>query len=178
MKAMYFIAIVLPEPLLSEVSAIKHALSKKYKTYASLKSPAHITLVPPFFFKEEDEYLLVRMLKEFRQDIPSFPVQLNGFGSFPPRVIFVNPEKSEPLNVLHAALGKHVRNYLPERKKQSPPFHAHVTVANRDWSEYDFYAAWEEMRSQPFEGSFIAEHYSLLKLKKEKWKILANFSWK
>lgn len=175
MKAMYFIAVVLPEPLLSEIAAIKHELSKKYKTYVSLKSPAHITLVPPFFYKEPDEYLLVKMLKTFQPGISSFPLQLDGFGCFAPRVIFVQPQASPLLERLYASIQQHVKSELSERKKSSPPFHAHITVANRDWSEYDFHQAWDEIKDKPYTGSFVVESFSLLKLEKEKWRILANF---
>jgi len=178
MKAMYFMALITPEPLLSEISAVKHELSRKYKTYSSLRSPAHITLVPPFHYRQEDEYLLIRNMLQFHSSAPQFDITLDGFGCFAPRVIFVRPLPSAELTDLYDDLQTHVRTFLPERKKTSPPFHPHITVANRDWSEYDFYKAWDEMRTRPFSGAFTAEKISLLKLEKEKWKVLAKFSLK
>ena len=54
-KSLYFIAIVPEEPLLGRINTIKAEVAQKYKTKASLKSPAHITLFPPFMWPKENE---------------------------------------------------------------------------------------------------------------------------
>ncbi|MGZ3924768.1 MAG: hypothetical protein ACXVBJ_13435, partial [Flavisolibacter sp.] len=56
---MYFIAIVLPPRLNEKVLKYKTMMLEKYNCKVGLKSPAHITLVPPFWMEEEKEGRLV-----------------------------------------------------------------------------------------------------------------------
>ena len=52
---MYFVAIVLPSHLNEKLLAYKQLMLEKYNCKVALKSPAHITLVPPFWMEEEKE---------------------------------------------------------------------------------------------------------------------------
>lgn len=177
MKQLYFIAIVLPEPLRSEIAAIKHDLAHRHKTFAALKSPAHITLAPPFTWKEPEEYQLVNLLKKFQSPVAPFEVTLEGFGAFMPRVIFIQPRPDESLQRLYEAVQQQVVPHLPDRKKTSPPFHPHITVANRDWDAYDFQQAWAAYKDQSFTGKFTVNEIVLLKLVKHRWEELYRAGW-
>lgn len=172
MKQLYFIALVLPEPYLSEISRIKHDLSKKYKTYSALKSPAHITLISPFFYAGDKEYELVKRLKDYASPVSPFTIEMNGFDCFPPRVVFIKPEPPAELALLYPSFNAYMKGFLPVSKKFSPPFHPHITVANRDWSAFDFEKAWEEYKTREYRGKFTADTISLLKLKNKTWEIL------
>lgn len=172
MKKLYFFAIVLPEPLLSEIQEIKHALSKKYKTYAALKSPAHITLIAPFFYNEENEHLLVKNMRNFVSPVQSFKIELNGFDCFKPRVIFINPLPSQDLVLLNRSFNDYMKDFLPKLKKTSPAFHPHITVANRDWSVFDFEKAWEDYKNLTFSGKFSVDQIALLKLEGKIWELI------
>lgn len=172
MKQLYFIAIVLPEPYLTEIQEIKHIISKKYKTYAALKSPAHITLIAPFFFNADKEHELVKKMSNYYSPVHPFKIELKGFGCFPPRVIFINPLPSPELLLLYESMKEYMKDILPKSKKSSPSFHPHITVANRDWSTFDFEQAWEEFENKKFSGYFNVDQIYLLKLEGKKWKTL------
>jgi 2'-5' RNA ligase len=54
-KEKYFIAIVPPEPIKTELQQLKQNFYNLYNTKGALRSPAHITLHMPFEFKEKEE---------------------------------------------------------------------------------------------------------------------------
>jgi 2'-5' RNA ligase len=62
----YFIAIVPPEPFLSNITAIKMELFENYGSKGALRSPAHITLHMPFSWDDEKEEKLITNLESFK----------------------------------------------------------------------------------------------------------------
>ncbi len=56
---MYFIALVAPEDINQQLLKWKIWMLEKYQCEAALRSPAHITLIPPFWMKPELEKDLV-----------------------------------------------------------------------------------------------------------------------
>ena len=99
----YFLAIIPPEPLATEVTAIKQEFVERFNTKAALRSPAHITLHMPFQWREAKEERLFKVLAQATKFRP-FNIQLNGFGAFPPSTIFIQPEKSTELEAMNMAL--------------------------------------------------------------------------
>src|ERR1043165_9503335 len=85
----YFIAIVLPEPVLTEVEALKQRLFAEHGLKGSLRSPAHITLHRPFVWKDDKEVILIEKLNQFTFEKP-FDISLINFNWFEPRVIFID----------------------------------------------------------------------------------------
>lgn len=61
----YFIAIIPPSPIESDVLALKNFFKEKYNSKASLNSPPHITLHMPFLWKEKKEEELNDALRSF-----------------------------------------------------------------------------------------------------------------
>ena len=59
----FFIAIVPPEPLLSEIQDIKQSIFEKHNVKGALRSPGHITLHMPFSWEEEKEEKLISSLQ-------------------------------------------------------------------------------------------------------------------
>ncbi len=173
--AKYFIAIVLPEPLLVQVEDIKQALFREYGLKGALRSPAHITLHRPFQWKEEKQNVLIEKLKQFViQD--AFYVQLQNFGFFEPRVVYVDVLKNENLFGLHSGLVKHVKRELNllNEAEDLRGFYPHVTVAFRDLKKPLFYHLKERYTNEKLEGEFEFKSFSLLKLH-DKWEVLQNF---
>src|SRR5262245_39156536 len=101
---MYFVALVAPAEINEQVLKWKNFFKERYQCIVALKSPAHITLVPPFWMKEETEDDLKRSIGEFCISKKGFDVLLNDFAAFKPRVIYVDISKNELLNSLHESL--------------------------------------------------------------------------
>src|SRR3954471_7813802 len=85
----YFIAIVIPDPIFTEIEAVKDRLFRDHGLKGALRSPAHITLHRPFDWKTEKEELLLSRLEQFSFD-EKFNIEIDGFDVFEPRVIFAN----------------------------------------------------------------------------------------
>lgn len=159
----YFIAIIPPEPLFSEVENVKKELMMNYHTKAALRSPAHITLHMPFLWSEEKESRLEKVLAQTTNYKP-FRVELNGFGAFPPRTLYIQPEESEVLYRLQSEITRQTREKLNLFHAQHKNgFQPHMTIAFRDLKKPDFYKAWEAYEEKSFKEAFDVEGFWLLK---------------
>jgi 2'-5' RNA ligase len=166
----YFIAINLPEPLNSRIEKIKKHISEEYGTRSVLKSPPHITIVPPFFWGNETE--LIGLVKAF--NYPPFNIELNGYQAFQASVVYIDVEENEHITQLHQTFNAHFFGRYPQLKKKYPfPFQPHITVGNRDWKWDEFKRCWDDMRDLPFEASFMFTHLSLLKNVEGLWMVIA-----
>lgn len=173
----YFIAIVPPEPLLSQIQNIKQDIFEKYQSKGALRSPGHITLHMPFSFDENKEDKLIEYLNEFSFQ-KSFSISLNNFDCFEPRVIFINVEQQDELFDLQKRLVNHVKRglHIFNQSDDMRGFHPHVTVAFRDLKKQVFYKVLEEYKMKPFSGDFVCNSFSLLKHQKDEWIILKSFN--
>lgn len=172
----YFISIVPSEPLLSEIKDIKQSIFDKYQSKGALRSPAHITLHMPFSFEESKEDKLIYCLKEFQYNT-TFPIFLNNYDCFEPRVVFINIEEQLELFNLQKQLVNHVKRHLNlfNQSDDMRGFHPHITIAFRDLKKPIFYKAWEEYKTKSFSGNFICNSISLLKHQKDEWVVLKEF---
>lgn len=175
----YFIAIVPPEPLLSEIRDIKQHIFEKHNTKGALQSPAHITLHMPFTFEEEKESKLISCLESFQFDT-HFQIVLENYSCFEPRVVFINVVEHQKLFELQKQLVLHVKRQLMlfNQSDDRRGFHPHVTVAFRDLKKAVFYKLWEEYHAKSFKAEFICDHFSLLKHDGKLWTVFKNFALK
>ncbi len=172
----YFIAIVPPEPLLSEIQAIKRHIFESHKTKGALRSPGHITLHMPFSWEEEKEEKLISTLQVFQFNDP-LTVSLSGYSCFEPRVVFINVVEEKILFELQKKLVQHTKSKLQlfNQSESMRGFHPHITVAFRDLKKQQFYKVWEEYKSSSFEASFICDSVCLLKQIGERWEVYRTF---
>lgn len=170
----YFIAIVLPEPVLSEVEAIKQDLFTKYSLKGALRSPAHITLHRPFQFKNQKELNLIKTLEQFH--FQSFNIGLKGFGCFAPRVVFIDVKPSPALAETHQALTRFAKRELQlfNEADDLRGFHPHVTIAFRDLKKNDFPQVYDYFSDKDFSAVFAVKQLALLKLKTT-WEVIHWF---
>lgn len=172
----YFIAIVPPEPLLSEIQQIKQSVYDTYQSKGALRSPGHITLHMPFSFDDSKEDKLIGCLSEFQFNT-TFPISLNNYDCFEPRVIFINVQEQTELFDLQKQLVSHVKRNLNifNQSDDMRGFHPHITIAFRDLKKTVFHKAWEEYKSKSFSETFTCNSFSLLKHQNEEWVVLKVF---
>ncbi len=168
----YFIAIILPQPILNEVEAIKNDLFTRYNLRGALLSPGHITLHRPFVWKEEKEALLIETLKTFAFK-PQFSIALKNYNFFEPRVIYIDVVKNEILNELYQKLKIFSQNKLKLLNEINDlrGFYPHVTIAFRDLKKPLFYELQTQFITKSFINSFNCKGFSILKFEK-KWEEL------
>lgn len=165
----YFIAVTIPEPLNTEIEDIKRKISIEYQTKSVLKSPSHITIVPPFFWSNEEE--LLTMVQQF--SFPEFNIQLSGYKTFPIGVVFIDVKNNEQMDQLHISFSDvFFRDFPQLKKKPHFPFQPHITVGNRDWKKEQFNRCWNDMKDKNFETEFSYKKLTLLKNTNGLWKSL------
>jgi 2'-5' RNA ligase len=162
---LYFIAIVAPDHINQQVLEWKNYMLQNFNCKVALKSPAHITLIPPFSMRQEREEELAGILQTVTFE--NFPIHLKNFDSFKPRVIFVHVEPSQPLQALRTMVENALTGF--PIKKEDRPFHPHVTIANRDLEKEDFPTAWAYFKNINYEVVFEAKSISLLRHNGAKW---------
>ena len=167
---MYFIAIAAPQAVNEQVLNWKHYMRDHYGCTVALRSPAHITLIPPFWMPELLEMELVSDVNIFSVLQSPFSISPQNFDAFKPKVIFVGVEKSDALLQLKLSLEGYLLSlHKYPVKKETRPFHPHLTIANRDLRKKDFAPAYAHFNSISYRESFPANGLSLLKHDGNEW---------
>ena len=176
-EKLYFVAIVPPSPIYEEAFEQKVYFKTKYNSKASLNSPPHITLHMPFKWVEKNEDEIVCHLRTFAHENSSVAIKLNGFSSFPPRVIFINVEITTELERLQKNLRRYFKRQLNlfNANYKELPFHPHLTLAFRDLKKPNYQKAWEEFVSKNYQATFLASKIALLKHSGSVWEIFQEF---
>jgi 2'-5' RNA ligase len=175
---LYFVAIVLPPSLEAQVHALKVHANETYQSRAALNAPAHITLHMPFRRTKEQLEEMTKRMDAFAKSIKGFSVELKGFGSFAPRVIFIQVPSNEALWQMEGQVRcffKTEFNLFNARYKDQG-FQPHVTIAFRDLKKSKYATAWKDFSGRIFEASFMADRISLLEHDGHNWKVIHDFS--
>jgi 2'-5' RNA ligase len=175
--ALYFIAIIPPSPIYEEALGLKNHFKEKYQSKASLNSPPHITLHMPFQWKEDKEDELLSTFEKLSPVVKPFKLKLSGFGSFPPRVLFIDVDKNESLVNLHQNIHQQCKRELNvfNANYKDKAFHPHLTLAFRDLKKPMYAKAWEEFEHKDFNTEFSVDKFALLKHNGKVWEIYKEF---
>lgn len=175
---LYFIAFIPPAPVFEDALNLKQYFKEHHNSKAALNSPPHITLHMPFSWKIAKEDMLVERLGKFVCQHDPIKLCLDGFSSFPPRVIFLNVVTSEPLVSFQKDLERFCKRSLNlyNANHQDRAFHPHLTLAFRDLKKDAYKAAWQEFEKKEYKAEFIADKVALLKHDGQQWKIFKEFT--
>ncbi len=171
---LYFVAI-LPAPDQQEmITGIKQYFAEKFHARHALKSPPHITLIPPFKWPVNKERQLTEILHQFAISQSAFSVVVSGFGAFKPSVIYAAIETNKDLDLLQNKLSEYMKDKtgLALQESEKRPYHPHMTLAFKDLKRNIFHKAWEEFKDKTIEFDFWAESIALLKHNGKYWEIL------
>ena len=170
---MYFIAVVLPEDLNKKVLPYKQMMFERWGCRVGLKSPAHITVIPPFWMEAEKEAQLLKDIDWLSSNLATFSVATNHFSAFKPRTIFIDVAPNEQL----AAVKKEADRFFRQAehykiKIEYRPFHPHITIATRDLHKKAFAEAWLLFAEKEFQETWQATGLSLLRHNKKTWDVI------
>ena len=176
-KQRLFLALLPPPALQEQVTAIQQEFAEQFASRAALRSPPHITLVPPFEWPSSELPALTGSLEAFARRQTPVSIQLSGFGAFAPRVIFIHVVPSPELQRLQAQAHHHMGILLNQKETtaQGRPFVPHMTVAFRDLTPAHFRAAWPEFKTRSFQSAFVASALTLLLHDGKRWQVFAQF---
>jgi 2'-5' RNA ligase len=170
---MYFIAFVLPGSLNEKVLKYKQMMLDKYNCKVALKSPAHITLVPPFWMEENKLQQLISDISSLSKRFRSFNITTNNFSAFKPRTIFIAVAPNEQLDEVKKAVDVLFKdNSFYDLKIETRPFHPHITIATRDLFKKSFYEIWPWFAEEKFAEEWAAEGISILRHNKKNWDVI------
>lgn len=177
---LYFVAIVPDNKTVEEISILKDLFSENYNSKASLNSLSHITLHMPFWLRDKKMDSLIKLLSRIAEESRDFGIQLKGFGSFPPKAIFLEVEENDKLNKLQNKIKTSFRRELKlmNSNYKDQAFHPHITLAFRDLSKENYQKAWAKFKDQNFEGKFNANALLLLKHDGKRWEKDREFPFK
>lgn len=174
-KQRLFIALLPPLEVQADVTQIKQIFADRYNSRAALRSPPHITLVPPFEWQSEAMPALARSLAEFAVQMAPLAIALEGFGAFVPRVVYVNVVKTPELLRLQACLASHMATHGIGDRNAARPFAPHLTVGFRDLTKQNFWAAWSEFQTQSLAVQFTVAALTLLQHDGQRWNVYQEF---
>ncbi len=170
-KELYFIAIIPPEPISSELFKLKIFISNNFGGKAALKSPSHITIFPPFVFKIKRKQDLIVSLSKLSSNTNSFPVKLIGFNKFDQRVFFVNVQENKNLLSLHLDIKEKLQKEfgLFIDRYGGKAFHPHLTLAFKDFPKKEFSNLERYFSDKKLEKEFLCDRFFLLKHNGKNW---------
>jgi 2'-5' RNA ligase len=174
---MYLIAIVLPQPLNERILSYKNFMLERFDCKVGLKSPAHITIIPPFWMEDEKEIQLFNDIDNLSSGIASFQIATNDFSAFKPRTIFIDVKPNKQLNSVKQSTDKFFKQ-RPEYKAkiENRPFHPHITIATRDLHKKAFYEAWPLFQNKNFEEEWTAKGMAVLRHNGRNWDVICTSS--
>jgi 2'-5' RNA ligase len=174
---LYLTAILPPALLAEEIDDIRKEISEKYKIYAALKPPVHITLYRPLRIPSAQEKNLIQLLKPVSFMHNPFEQKLQNFDSFNNKTLFIHCVKQPMLNNLQKDVSAvyHKNKLDPEENKSSSAFHPHITIAFRDVSREIFIPLWAEFKNRKLKRSFTIDRFTLLRHDGKQWQPLEDF---
>lgn len=176
-KSLFFIAIIPPEPIKSDVTLLKEEVYAKYGSKSALKSPPHITLHMPFQWRKDREEQLKEKLLQFHFADYPFEIELKDFGFFDPRVVFVNVVANEKLRTLKSSFDGFAKTKLGlfNADYKDKGFHPHMTIGFRDLKKSLFPEIKAQYATRTFDGSFEVSDICLLRHTGKHWEEWAYF---
>ena len=173
-NSLWFVAVIPPEPVLSEIQDFKVVVKKRFNSAHALRSPAHVTLFPPFRAGAKKVELCRRILHEVAGLHRPFIMPLEGFAAFRPQVLYVKPVLVSELKAIQADVESALEGVV-DSKKTGKPFKPHITIAFRDLTPDNFHSAWEFFRNKAYARRVPITRIALLQHSPEGWKIDQEF---
>ncbi|HLD18458.1 MAG TPA: 2'-5' RNA ligase family protein [Candidatus Nanoarchaeia archaeon] len=125
---------------------IELELCNKFGLCWGLKQSPHITIKAPFNVKNVDPF--VRYLEDLARKTKPFEIQLEGFGYFEPRVIFLNVKQNTKLKTLHFSILKDMKKsfHIKPHALEGEKIRFHCTLALQDVTKKKLRNAKEYLR--------------------------------
>lgn len=145
------------EPVQSEIMAFKRKASLEFSSFRALRSPAHLTLVPPVRIAPDAVDRLDLLIREINKSHDPFMIICNGFSTFPKRVVFVDINQNQSLQSYENDIRRALISHAPCVARNEHGFRPHITVAFRDLSPSAFEEAKHYFVQRPYQREWTAD---------------------
>ena len=174
MRELYYIAL-LPDDKLSQLCLeYKQQAQNLFQAQVALRSPAHITLIPPFNADEPVINQIILILAHVATQQHELELQLNGWQHFGVMTIYLCFAANLTLSLLQAETKQQIA--LLAKLRPEAEFTPHISIVNRDLAEIDFNSAWEYFNQQSFPTLTKCTQLALLKHTPFGWQIHQCFN--
>ncbi|WP_162910567.1 2'-5' RNA ligase family protein [Hymenobacter oligotrophus] len=174
--SLYLLATLPPEPVFSEVWALKQEVHRRTGSRNAVRLPPHITLIPPFrLVPAEFEPQALPALARFAAEHQAVEVGLHNFAWFGNRTLFVHVSEAEALKHLHAALVRFCKAELPTIPHEKRPFTPHMTLATRDLPPEQVPALKQDFEQRSYAATFAVTALVLFRHDGRQWQPVQEF---
>jgi 2'-5' RNA ligase len=170
-SGLYFIAIVIPEPFATDIRAFQHYTAEHFSAKHALRSPPHITLIPPFRMDRQSLKTLTEVVRGHCSKWPTSNIHLRGFGHFENRVIYVDVMMEDELIEQIGELNQMLRKAGFGIREEQRAYNPHVTIAFRDLVPEEFQGAFAHFDNIEYAESFLVKELGLLMHTGQNWMI-------
>lgn len=172
-RILKLIAIIPPEPAFTEIRNEQEYIARKWGPAHALRTPPHITLIPPISLTSGEAGWLYGMAEALSGMYPPFSISLRNYETFKPRVIFINLMHSPELKDLHETWLEAIRLKMPHVLEKFPdrPFHPHVTLAHKDLVRGQYDQMWRFYSARKYDATFPVNEFCILDYNGEGWSV-------
>jgi len=175
MKPLYLVALLPPEPVLSEVWALKQEVHRRTGSRNAVRLPPHITLIPPLRLSSDLEPKIRQALAGFAATQVPFWVGVEGFAWFGNRTLFVQVQEAEAVKEFHEALQAWCAAHLPEVPPERRPFTPHLTLATRDLPAAQVPELRALFAARSYAATFPVDAFELFRHDGQQWQAIQTF---
>lgn len=174
-KTLYLVALLPSRETQARVRDLQQQLADDFGVVAALRSPPHITLIPPFAATDGDIVQLQDKLWKLLRGQQQVAFSVNGFGHFDDRVIFIQPRQSNAVDGLQKLLVELFQTQIKWLKaKLDGPFHPHITLAYRDMKPEQFPIIWDAVSQGTFTSHEEVSSVFILRHDGQRWRVFAE----
>ncbi|MXN91240.1 hypothetical protein GR160_08360 [Flavobacterium sp. Sd200] len=179
--SLYFIAIIPPDDVCTEVDAFRNDFKNNYNSRAALKNVPHITLKAPFEAAPKQHSTILDWFGNLNIKTEPFSIDLQNFGAFDnPKnpVIYVKPLLTDNLTQLQKEIITAFELSFPDTTLHYHERHfaPHLTIAFRDLSYEQFKKAWTIYSNKHYTAQFAVNHLCLFKHNGTAWQVIAIYN--
>lgn len=157
-----------------ELHHLKLELFEKYQCKAALKSPAHITLIPPFNWANHQSHLIIEYFQKFKTNAKTIEITIDGFDKFGTQVVYAKPLYNSDLEQLQNEIFRYFELILKDKIKYKFTFNPHITIANRDLKAQYIPEILEKLNHKRYTRISTLNEITLFKHDGIKWQIASK----
>ena len=175
LKNKYFIAILPDAAISGQITLFRKTFLAGLNAKDEHKKFPHITLQHTFSRAEEIEKEIDPYLSQLRKKIKPFSIVLSGTGHFDNRIIYIKVMDQPLLIDLYIEVKKILTEKLNFASNEvASSFTPHVTLEKKI-TRQDFQKYWDQIKNIPFEGTFVADSFSLMRHTGIKWEEIRRY---
>ncbi|MFN4083534.1 MAG: hypothetical protein ACK4K9_07885 [Bacteroidia bacterium] len=159
----YLLAIIPPEPVLSDAMKLKDSIKNNLVFDGQFSLPPYIKIMKMFEWNDKEEYMLVHYLKNIIPVCNSLNIELSGLGICKNKnEIFIEVANKKEVNSINETFYKYFfAHYFSSQQIELNAETTNLIIGNGDLRSNSLTKAWNVLIDKNFYGEFIADKICL-----------------